>query len=55
MLACIVIIGGAIAVQHDIRSGLRVALFCFLFLQPIFAWVVRDWIRVFFISRTSHR
>jgi len=51
LLACVVVIGVAVGVQHDSRSGLRAALLCFLFMQPIFIWVSRDLIRILLALR----
>lgn len=53
MLARVVVIEGAAAVQHDIRSGLGDRAELLSVPTTIFAWVIRDWIRYIFISRAS--
>lgn len=52
LLIVVAVLFGIIkAVEHDIQVGLRTTFFIFLFLQPIFAWAVRDVIRVWFVTR----
>ena len=44
------ILGVAIGVQHDWQSGLRVAVYVFLFLLVMVAWVNRKLIRLTFFE-----
>ena len=47
------ILGISIGVQHDWQSGLRVAVYVFLFLLVMVAWVNRKLIRLTFFEKSA--
>ena len=47
------ILGVAIGLQHGWQSGLRVAVYVFVFLLAIFVWINRELIRITFFDRSA--